>query len=513
MAVKNASVSLLVFALIYGASAVSTAQTGPATYRVEGTRLIVSGPADVSSEVTLPCPGTRHIVANELIYVACSEGGIVTISIAEPHQPVVSEVSNLDVKVTEFALVGEEVWYQVEKRELAMFPLRDIATHTRRAPPAEPRPPAIAPVAKAPEPRPEVVEKPVGKVVATAPGFAIIDLGSDHGLDKGSSVEFFTHQKVDLGGEQAVSKEQRLTIGVVDTAGAARSKVELGLNEDVPMNASVRQSDLEPTYRSIVPQRVAQVWEASFIARPFLALGTVGGGAIIDAAVTYRFRSPWALDLVVSPFGFGIAEAGNLSTFAVNLLGSLDTTWFQIGLGGGVSKLARLSQGQDFVPAADGKPAIPLSLSIAQFARLGARDGLNVSVLMNFLLVDDAAGDPEFTFGGLLGSFQAPFSAFGQRGWLIARGGGGLPGHVVGEVGMRILLRGNGLAGSLFLTPTVGGESLTEEHYVEAGSTECPGYFPEPPNNGGPPGREPGFCRVRTSYGGPMIGFGMEWRF
>jgi hypothetical protein len=131
-------------------------------------------------------------------------------------------------------------------------------------------------------------------------------------------------------------------------------------------------------------------------------------------------------------------------------------------------------------------------LSISQVARLGSLDGINLSVDNFFVLYKG-----EFHWGGAIGAIQSPVS---DRSWLLLRGGGGIAGYAFGEIGLRVLVRGNGGPGSLFLTPSIGGAGLFGEK-----EGECTVYNPA-----GGPQTVP--CAEEVSYAGPMVGFGMEWR-
>ena len=67
--------------------------------------------------------------------------------------------------------------------------------------------------------------------------------------------------------------------------------------------------------------------------------------------------------------------------------------------------------------------------------------------------------------------------------------------HGFGEVGLRCLIRGNGLHDSVFLSLTVGGGGFLTERVVD-----CQTNFDVAP------------CTENSGYGGPMVGLGLEWR-
>jgi hypothetical protein len=68
-------------------------------------------------------------------------------------------------------------------------------------------------------------------------------------------------------------------------------------------------------------------------------------------------------------------------------------------------------------------------------------------------------------------------------------------GHAFFEVGGKALLRGNGAPGSLFLRGTIGYAALFEN--VSEFVTDPSGFS---------------FLSEERSFGGPLIGVGLEWR-
>jgi hypothetical protein len=97
-----------------------------------------------------------------------------------------------------------------------------------------------------------------------------------------------------------------------------------------------------------------------------------------------------------------------------------------------------------------------------------------------------------FTLSSLRVQAQIPL---GRNTWLIAAGGGGSIGLGFGEIGLRVLMHGNGGPGSFFLSTVVGGV------HVFRG---CPSDGSCNDGNSVTP-RDLGFA-------GPMLGVGGEWR-
>jgi hypothetical protein len=290
---------------------------------------------------------------------------------------------------------------------------------------------------------------------------------------------------------------------VVATA-EERSEVELGRNETVPAGAQARPTVAPVTASLLIPPRAAGVTSVAFDARPFLALGSFGFGVVADATVAVRLEQPVRVQLLLEPLGLGLADEGNVVSAAGNLVFSYDTRYFEVGLGAGWSAVNNDIEGSSFAADEAGPGGIDLQLknvrsglSLAQVARLGAEDGLSLSVRNTFLLYDDA-----FHYGGTVGQLMVPVTG---RTWLLARGGGGASGFGYGELGLRLLAWGNGLHDSLFVSAALGGAGLfgEKEETCQIWDTATGTRIPDPS------GRT---CFTSVEYAGPMVGIGIEWR-
>jgi hypothetical protein len=186
-----------------------------------------------------------------------------------------------------------------------------------------------------------------------------------------------------------------------------------------------------------------------------------------------------SLGVRVDPLAFGVAKKGTVFTGALSVFGAYDTEFFEIGLGIGGALAFNMSEDRYDAMGRERRDlgGTQRGLSIGQVGRLGARDGLQLTVRNSFLLLEG-----EFQYGGTTASAQIPIAA---RAWLMVRGGGGPTGYGFGELGLRVLAFGSGDRGSFFVTPTVGGAGTV-------GTTVGGGEI---------------------SYGGPMVGVGIEWRY
>lgn len=237
----------------------------------------------------------------------------------------------------------------------------------------------------------------------------------------------------------------------------------------------------------ITAERSGGYWEASTIARPFLALGGFGGGLLLGGSAGYRGEAPFHVWAELDPLGLTTGSDGAFTPFVVLALASYDTQTFELGLGfGGQTVYLQdgvIDEDNNLVEAGTG-------LTISQFARIGHRDGLMVTLRSDIVLFRQ-----EWSASNILVHGQLPLRGASAL-WVIANAGGGSTGFALGEIGLRSRLRGEGGSDSLFLTVTVGGTWLAyEEPRIEstAGSASL---------------------EVKTiSYAGPHVGIGFEWRF
>ena len=336
--------------------------------------------------------------------------------------------------------------------------------------PAAPSPNSTPPAPLAPAPA--TGGKKVGRVTRSEPGQVVISLGTLDGLARSDRIELALEHPEDGSDDAALSRET-LAVGVVTNATEHSARVRLGLSEDVPVGAVAMPTIGQLTSSLSAPPRANRLWDLELFARPFVAWGELGGGALLSASVGYRFEH-LHLQAMVDPLGIGDVQDSKAVT-AVNaaVIASYDSQYFEMGLGLG----AQTVNDPNFLLAPGS------GLAALQLVRFGAPDGLNISARTNIVLFHS-----EFQFGGMVASGQIPVT----RGyWLLLNGGGGNIGYGFGELGMRVLLSGNALAGSKFLTVTAGGAAVFR-------SPTCDEFFT---------------CTQDLVYGGPMAGVGGEWRF
>jgi hypothetical protein len=321
----------------------------------------------------------------------------------------------------------------------------------------------------------------VGRVVASNPGEVVISLGAADGLEPGMRVKLSVQSQEPFGAGESVVSTERVAVGTVTGVSEHHAKVELGLNESAPVGALAERTRAPATTALTTPPRVTGVWEAQLMGRPFVAIEELGGGIVASASIGRRFDGNLHLRALLDPFAFADAkrqegstsEKPSLVTASGVFIASYDSQFLEMGAGIGAQTVSEL-----------GEPGS--GLAVAQVMRLGALDGLHLDVRSTIVLFRS-----EFAFGSLAITARIPVS---RRYWVVLGGGGGVTGHGYGELGLRVLLGGNGGRGSTFLTATAGGAGVFKSSYC----TEVNFSFD---------------CTEHVMYAGPMVGVGMEWRF
>lgn len=426
--------------------------------------LAQSRPADADN-----CQIVQTLRRGEQTIRACQDGRVILEERNERHVRIAPGIID--------ALLEHDGQVWVLTRQQIASPLHSLA-RTQGAEEAAP---------SAPHPRPELH----GEVLESQRGRVIINLGTDDDLEVGTPIEFFEDHPVELGTEQSTTRRETIAVAPIRALSEGRAEILLGLSERVPKGAQARPTSKASTARQLLPPRLGSLTRTSFTLRPFLALGTLGAGTLSDANISYHFQGPWTVEALFEPLAVGLARDANLFAITATGIVSYDTTAFQIGLGLGATTV---NSDIFHLPATE-KPRPELATALSQKVRLGALDGLHIQVVNSFFLSSSA-----FRYGGTTAQVQVPAGGVGQSSWIVARGGGGYAGHAFGEIGLRVLARGNGDRGSVYFTPTLGGAQLRGVRRVDC--TDDP-FFPV---------EEGIICTDMVSYGGPMIGFQIEWR-
>jgi hypothetical protein len=216
----------------------------------------------------------------------------------------------------------------------------------------------------------------------------------------------------------------------------------------------------------MAPPRRTHLWELSLETSAFITIGALGVGVLGSASVAYRFDLPFVLRAEVAPFGIaGPAtnnattaitsncvttpqpppSGGTVRTGAAHLLAGIDTEFIEVALGVGAASVNQNTG------SSNGSPDTS-ALSIAESARIGARDGLALNMESSII-----GANHQFNLGYFVSSIQIPLS---RTTMLVIRGGGGPVGFAYGDLGVRALVHGDGGPGTVALTGFAGGASI-----------------------------------------------------
>jgi hypothetical protein len=444
----------------------------------DSTLLAITG--DRVERLETPCPSPELLRTADVVFVACGERGVYQLSLDTPSKPKPDGFIDFDEPVVGFLQKNGAVWVEFASGTARRLNVRRTRDADTRSNPPVPLP--AAPSGEASDTTREP-HRPVGEVVKVLEDSVVVSLGESDGLAEGDRVELFRRDAVPLRDGDTITRVERLAIGKAVDVGNRNARVTVGLNERVPAGGLARPTDGMITENPVAPRRVGDLWEISVAVRPMLALGQIGAGTLNSSRAVYRLDSPFAVHLTTTPFSLGFGDQSTVSALGADALFAYDGQLLSIGLGAGAIDIDDYDSGAESVQSR-------ATLSVSQFVRLGSRDGFNLTLHNAFYLGEDA-----FRFGGLDGDLQIPLDTIFEDTWAVVHIGGHTSQHILGETGLRVLLRGNGDRGSLFATFTAGAGYVGET--IEAPNCE-PTYS--------------GDCRAYPGYGGPLVGAELEWR-
>lgn len=404
-------------------------------------------------------------------YLACGAAGLWIVRLSGDEATLV-ETRDLGGRVGPFFQANGRLWVEVTSvraQEVsgsgpAVSPLP--AANTAPAPVPTPAASSVSALPAQP------VESSVGgRVVERSDEQVVVELPGAR-VKPGTHVAFVSDVSND--GDE----EQVYAVGRVVRSTAGRARVVIGTNEAVPEDARAYVTNAGVTAGIFSPPRAGGVWELGFLARPFVVLDDLGAGIVLDGHAGYHFRAPLYVEASLTPLAAGSAREGAVGAAGAFVSGAFDSHLFEVGLGLGVQTV----NDPDFAldPGS--------GLLLAQRLRLGARDGAHLKFLSYVTLFHSS-----FQFSSLRVEGQIPV---GSRTWLRLAGGGGSIGLNFGEVGLRVLMSGNGGAGSFFLTTTIGWTNVFRH------CNDVPLA---------PSGAAANSCDG-VDYSGPMLGAGGEFR-
>lgn len=431
-------------------------------------------------------------------YLALAAGGVAVVDGTDEAHPRVLGTLLPGVAVSALLVDGETLWVVVLREGVQSFSLQDPAApvallpsgSAASHPPMTAVLPAATPTAEgvgtAPAPGAEApgllpppagvptappAPAPSGRVVEVKSGRVIFEVGGGLPVQPGMRVQVIAQRlvaKPDLKGGGTIERPsgERTAVVEVEEVEGGRAMALLGRGDVAAAGDLVAITDAPRSERLWLPRRAGFTWRTGFMARPFLSLGDIGGGALVDGFVRYTFADlPLTLGAEVTPLALNITGRQSVGFGGVAASAAFTTDFFEVGLGvGGLGAIATGLSGDPY-----GR------LSINQELRLGAIDGLHLAWRSGVYVEPMARGvaaSGGFQLGMGRGELNLPVTS---RLSIFAAGAFGLPGYGFGELGVRSMFMGTGAPGTLILTTSLGGTG------------------------------------VGTS-GGPAVSFGMEWR-
>jgi hypothetical protein len=414
----------------------------------------------------------QHVAGDgPLRFLACGAAGLWIVRV-EGEDATIVETRDLGGRVGPFFQANGRLWVEVTSvraqevsggNTVSPLPAASSGASTRASMPA-----AVSSSVPTAAPSQPAELSAAGSIVERSDDHILVALPSPR-VKPGTHVAFVSSED---------EEEEVLAVGRVVKSANGRARVALGTNEAVPESAQVFVSNAPLTAGTFAPPRASGVWELGFLARPIIVLENLGAGIMVDAHAGYHFRAPFYVAASLTPLAVASARAGAAGAAGAFVSGAFDSQLFEVGLGLG----AQTVNDPDFAldPGS--------GLLIGQRLRLGARDGAHLAFLSYVTLFHS-----NFQFSSLRIEAQIPV---GARNWLRLAGGGGSVGLNFGEIGLRVLMTGNGGAGSFFLTTVIGWSNLfrqcNEVPITSAGAAA---------NSCAPIG-----------YHGPMLGAGGEFR-
>lgn len=366
------------------------------------------------------------------------------------------------------------------------------------------------------KPLKQEIKKLEGKVIEVTPGYAIINLGSKDGIEKGMRFEILsselkkTYNLKTKSFEMMPSLEQTAVSPVVQVSedkcmirigrGNRAYVGDIALLTEKPLSESL----FTPSYEKDLQRVYGRI-------APFIGVETLTIGTLMSLMYDYTFSFPLKIEAGISNAGI-LFSTDNTSPFQIDVIPSYNTDLFEVGVGTGYSYSGHELQ-RNFL--------------FMQKVRLGAIDGLSFTMRNSFIYQEkhsswsfvgaDVAsggvnkeGDPcdfgkeaeyEFAWNSLDMEISTPVSksvnlfthwAYSQAGWFS------------GEIGIKNFVRGNGGDGTLIIPVSIGGAAVFDYKKRKSHSLVC-----NPETNKMEYEKE----WDEEGFGGPIVSIGIDYRW
>lgn len=335
------------------------------------------------------------------------------------------------------------------------------------------------------------------------PGTLELSAGRQLGVRVGDRFAIF--RETSLGnGDNAFTGEELVAFAEVIAVKDQSSLAELSRTAVVHRGDVARPARADQTESNAYPVRVPHVGEFGGTLRPLINAGSpLGFGVLADVHGSYWGKG-YFFSLMVQPLGLGWTDGGNVVSTSALVEGGYDGRAFSVGLGVGMSTVngdmdSMLRSYKGEVSNDSGTQVIDTqethsAFTLSQYVRLGARDGVNLS-LRNLLLLhnSDSSESSGFIYGGTLGRLTIPLD---RRNDIFLEGGGGVMGYWLAGAGVGTWIVGNGSPGSWKLSISAGAAGVWGTKQVTTITDTSTSSYDED-----------------VELAGPMVAFGVTRRF
>ncbi|MDX2052072.1 MAG: FlgT C-terminal domain-containing protein [Polyangiaceae bacterium] len=502
-------------------AAAALPRTEPTTAWELDSGILYQGHGEARSAVALPGPVLALQPAGERAYVALGELGAAVVVHTGHGTSVEKLIPISHGSVTGFLMIDSKLWMQVNSTSAVQLgevagTVSSVGPITPIAPLPSSTPSSSPNSTRAKAGTPGVAEQRPLKIVKVFDGLVMLNQGKNQGLRAGDQLKVVQSEAlVDEGG--SYQGEHEVAVLVVDSVSAESSRARIWRGDRVTLEDRVERADRSTSASLVYPRQLHGFTEAEVHLRPILNIGQTGFGVLFDGNLTH-FAEHYFVGLRSQPLGFGRSAGSTAFTQTSILEGGYNSRPFALGLGVGVTSvygdlgtMFELTSFKSNDSGLGGGPQVgpgpwhqdmQHAFTLGQRVRLGAMDGLNLTVANNLLYfggqTETATRSSEkagFIWGGTNARLTVPLALNAD---MFFEGGGGVTGFAYGAVGIFSWLRGNGGGGSLGLLASAGGAGVWSTRTREVRyDLVAPAYQEE----------------ETVEIAGPLVSLGARYRF
>ncbi|MBN2802260.1 MAG: hypothetical protein JXR91_04110 [Deltaproteobacteria bacterium] len=379
-----------------------------------------------------------------------------------------------------FYLIENQVWVKLET--LSAVPLESLGTssspvvqtndNVKQVEYTENNPQTKTDIA--PEIKIEKTESEI-KILAVFRDRVKLNVGSKDGIADGNQFDVFREETIKSEMGKTVKADVKIATIEIKAIGVDYSLAVIPRGVVVHKSDSVKKSTKNKRIFSVYPEKLSNIAEVSFVIRPMISLSSGGGfGSMVEGTATYTGEH-YFINLRLQPISIGRDNSNTMANGSMFVEGGYDSRAFGVGLGIGAgftnAGLNQIINNFYYDGYGDSTQTGPedsnVGFALSQAVRLGARDGLNLTVYNNFIYIGSEHNG--FYYGGTIGKISIPLNLKVN---LFLYGGGGPIGYGFGEIGVSTWVLGNGGPGSVAITGALGWAGMwkyTDDYYSEDG--------------------------------------------